>query len=148
MNRKLLTAILLFVVLLLGSVSCFANTNTNLGTEVKDSADKSKTTLQNAGEGIKNIASDIGSGVQGATTSITQGVQNMFDGHNGTTNRTDGIGTTNGNYTAARTSTDRLTGTTMTNTAWVWLILGIVGVVIVALTWYYVTQNNDSSKRH
>ena len=48
-----------------------------------------------------------------------------------------------GDYTATRTATDRITGTTMTNTAWVWLILGIVGVVIVALTWYYVSQYND-----
>ena len=47
MNKKLLTAILLFVILLLTSVSCYANTN--LGTEMQDSANKSQTTIQNAG---------------------------------------------------------------------------------------------------
>lgn len=140
MNKKLLTTLLLFIVLLFCSVSCFANTDNNLGSEMQDSANKSQTTIQNAGEGIRNIASDIGNGVERAAQDVGNGVADMFDGNDGagmgTDARTDG-------YTATRTSTDRLTGTTMTNTAWVWLILGIVGVVIVALTWYYVSQNND-----
>lgn len=139
MNKKLLTAILLFVVLLLGSVSCYANTANNLGTEIQNSANKTQTTIQNAGQGIKNVASDIGNGVQHAVQGIGNGMQ---DGLN-TTNNKDGIGVSTGNYATARTSTDKITGTTMTNTAWIWLILGIVGVVIVALTWYYVSQNNE-----
>lgn len=149
MNKKLLTAILFFAVLLFTSVSCYANNN--LGTEMQDSANKSQTTIQNAGEGIQNVASDIGNGVQGATQSIGNGVQDMFDGNEGTVTGNDneavGIMGTDmgdtGDYTATRTATDRITGTTMTNTAWVWLILGVVGVSIVALTWYYVSQNND-----
>ena len=159
MNKKILTAILLFVVLLFASVSCYANTN--LGTEMQDSANKSQTTLQNAGNGIQNIASDVGNGVQGAAQSIGNGIQDMFNGNDGTVtdseNEAVGIGTDNnnnentgmgatgttGDYGATRTATDRITGTTMTNTAWVWLILGVVGVAIVALTWYYVSQHND-----
>ncbi len=141
MKNKILTTILLFIVLLLCSASCFANNDTNLGNEVQDSAQKSQTTLQSAGEGIKNIASDIGNGVQDAAQDVGRGVEDMFDGN-------DNMRASTGNYTATRTSTDGMTGGAMTNTAWVWLILGIVGVVIVALTWYYVSQSNDSSKRH
>ena len=150
MNNKLLTAILLFTVLLLSSVSCYANSN--LGTEMQDSTNKSQTTIQNAGEGIRDVASDIGNGVQGAAESIGNGVQDMFDGNDGAVTNSDdeavGIMGTDmgdtGDYTATRTATDRITGTTMSNTAWVWLILGIVGAVIIALTWYYVAQHNES----
>ena len=37
--------------------------------------------------------------------------------------------------------TGNVTG--MSNTAWIWLILGITGIGIVALTWYYVAQDNN-----
>ena len=50
--------------------------------------------------------------------------------------------TTNTGYTATRTATD--TGYGMTNTAWIWLIVGIVGIMIVALVWYYVAQDTGT----
>ena len=150
MSKKFLTAILLFTAILLISVSCFA-TNTDLGTEMQDSADKTGETMQNAGEGIRNVAGDIGNGVQGMAEGIGNGIrdtaegigngfQDMFDGDDANT-------TTGGTYNATRTSAD-VTGTTgITNTAWIWLILGITGIVIVALTWYYVSQDNGSNRR-
>lgn len=54
------------------------------------------------------------------------------------------VGTTNNNYNATRTS---ITGTDqdntlfgMTGTAWTWLILGIAGIIIIGLVWYYSMQ--------
>ncbi len=150
MNKKFLTSFLVFIVVLLISATCFA-TNTDLGTEMQDSANKAGESMQNAGNGMMNMANDIGNGIQDMAEGIGNGirdtaqgigagVEDMFDG--------DDMNTTTGtNYNATRTSAD-VTGTTgMANTAWIWLILGITGIVIVALTWYYVSQDNGHNSR-
>lgn len=155
MNKKVLISISLFIVLLLTTVSCFANIN--LESEIQSSANRSEETLQNAGDGIKNIATDIGAGIKDTAQGIGNGIEDVIDGSDNdhgtgtvTESSNEAVGSTemtigeSSDYAATRTSTDMLTGTTMTNTAWVWLILGIVGIAIVALTWYYVSQNNDN----
>ena len=143
MNKKFLISLLAFAFLLCSSV-CFA---TNAGTEAKDSLQKSETTLENMGNGIKNIAQDVGNGIQGAAGSVGNSVKNMTDGnHNNTTNNartTTTTGTGTDGYTATRTNAN---AGGMTNTAWIWLILGIVGIVIVAMTWYYVSQDNSNKR--
>jgi len=59
------------------------------------------------------------------------------------------LDTTDGNYTATRTATTNNNFLGMSDTAWTWLILGIVGAAIVGLVWYYGAQyehrnyNND-----
>lgn len=145
MKNKLLLSILIILVVLLASIVCFANNDTNLGEELKNSTNKSEHTIQNAGEGIKNIASDIGNGIQNAANDIGKGVENVF--HAGTTGNSPTTTSTDG-YTAARTSTDS-TATGMggiSRAVWIWLIMGIVGIIIIALTWYYVTQDSHSRK--
>ena len=71
----------------------------------------------------------------------------MNNAKNAVMNAGNTVGTVTGtldngrsDYTATRTATtnDNLFG--MSNTAWTWLILGIVGIVIVALVWYYGAQ--------
>ncbi len=151
MNKKIFTSILLFVALFLCFNICFASDNTNLGTEVQDSIDKSKDSVQNAGNGIMNMTEDAGNGVENMAESvgnkikdmgqgITSSMQNMFD--DGNVNNSVTNDNNNNAYTAARTSAD-MAANGMTNTAWIWLILGVTGIVIIALTWYYVTQSND-----
>ena len=68
----------------------------------------------------------------------------MFDGNeseNADTNNSSNMVNTaeDSGYSATRTSTTGNAG--MTNSAWVWLIIGIVGIMIVALVWYYVAQD-------
>ena len=145
MNKKFLIITLFFIVFLFCSVSIYANTDGNLGNEIQESVNKSESTLQSAGEGIKNIASDIGNSLQDATTAITQEFNGKQQSPTETTNNNENR-TANSDYTATRTATDKLTGTTMSDTAWIWLILGIVGAIIIALTWYYVSQYNDKLK--
>mgnify|MGYP005794948569 CR=1 FL=1 len=154
MNKKMLASLLVFALLLFSSV-CFA---TNAGEEVQNSADKSKTTMENMGQGIENMAQDVGNGIQGAASSvgnavqgaasdIGNGVQDMFDGNDNTQNSTTGVesmGTDSTGYSATRTSASLSDG--MANTAWIWLILGIVGVVIVSLDWYYVSQDTTRKR--
>lgn len=143
MNKKILAIIILLIMSLFFSVYSFATNDTTFGDEVMDSVDKSKESIQNAGEQVKNITSDIGNEIQGTLHNAGQGMQDVLDGNDSMSSETQ-----SGDYTATRTATDQITGTTMSNTAWVWLILGIVGFVIVALTWYYVSQNTDYMKKN
>jgi hypothetical protein len=154
MKNKIFTAILLISLLLLSSI-CFASDTqlAALGNELHDSADKTKDSMQNVGKGLENLTNgvggamhNVGQGIQNTASTIGNGVQNAFTGMD---NR-NGLGTLtatdNGGYTATRLSTDA-GANLMSNTAFIWLIMGIVGVIIVALTWYYVSQNNDSHRR-
>ena len=56
------------------------------------------------------------------------------------------VATTNSNYNASRTSTATVLG--MNATAWTWLIVGIVGVAIVALVWFYGKEHSESSNNN
>lgn len=156
MNKKFVISLFVCLILLLSSV-CFA---TNAGGEAEASGEKTETTLDNVGNGIRDFAEGIGNGVRDAAEGIGNGVQDFFEGDTANGDRqgdnagmgtgdmgtatgmgTDGMGTDG--YTATRTNADG-TGSGMTNTAWIWLIMGIVGVVIVALTWYYVSQDTQN----
>lgn len=104
--------------------------------------------------GAKNIASDVGGAISsgvGATKNtlenagnmISNGAQNVTSGATGTTART----TTNATntYTATKTSTANVKVAGMTATGWAWLIVGILGVAIVALVWFYGRQHETES---
>lgn len=148
MNKKIFISILIVFAILL-STFVFANNDTTLGNELKNSIDKSGDTLQNVGEGARNVASDIGNGIQNAASNVGQGVENMFDGNDDNWGNNNNNGNNeNDGYVATRTTTDGGAGMTgmMNNTTWIWLIMGIVAVAIVGLTWYYVTQNTDARK--
>lgn len=149
MNKKIFTSILIVCTILL-STFCFANNTATLGNEVSQSVNKSEDTIQNFGEGVRNVASDIGNGIENAAGNVGQGVEDMFDGNQD--NNSQGNNSQDGNndgYVATRTTTDGgagMTGGLMSNNAWVWLILAIVAVAIIGLTWYYTTQNNDNRR--
>ena len=61
------------------------------------------------------------------------------------TSRTDNQGT---NYTATRTAADEGTLLGMNATAWTWLIIGMVGIAIIALVWYYSMQHDTIDKNY
>ena len=86
MNKKIFLSILLLTLICL-CTTCFA---TDLGSEVQDSMNKSWETMQNVGEGERNVASDIvtwdevavlsvGNGIRDVATGIGNGVPYMFD---------------------------------------------------------------------
>ena len=107
----------------------------------------------NAGNSIGNAITGTANAVVNGTKNLGNGIANMAndmtnadgDTENDATNTlgtTDGmLDTTNGDYTATRTATNNnMLG--LSDTAWTWLILGIVGVAIVSLVWYYGAQYN------
>lgn len=153
MNKKIFLTLLIFS--LLSIVFCaysFANNDT----------------MNNARNAVMHAGNSIGNVVSGATNTVVDGTKNLGNGITNVTNSlsnangdikndatntlsTNGgmLGTSNDNYTATRTATNNNNFLGMSDTTWTWLILGIVGVAIVGLVWYYGAQyehrnyNND-----
>ena len=113
------------------------------------------------GQGAVNIAEDIGHGAENVAHDIGNGVGNMVENarhamENGTGHllgMDDANRGTYGTFTSSEDASYTTYGGTSSNpltrfnSAWIWLIVGITGVIIVALTWYYVTQNADSDNK-
>ena len=138
--KKIFSVILLLIVsLLLTSTICFAE-NTNFGTEMQDSANKTGESMQNVRNGVMDFANDVGNGIKNTAEDVGNTMQGMFNGDNPNT-------TTGSNYNASRTSADVVGNVGPANTVWIWLILGITGIIIVALTWYYVSQDDRHGAR-
>lgn len=146
---KKITLIGLFTVLavLLFGISSFAANNI----------------ASDAVNGIRNVVGGAENAIGGAAAGITNGIRNGVSGVENVTENTIGTMTTNrnnatgntmgsmttdtnngGGYNATRTATTRMatTGATgtflgMGATAWGWLIMATVGIITVALVWYY-----------
>ncbi|MGN1327692.1 MAG: hypothetical protein ACI4VQ_06445, partial [Clostridia bacterium] len=102
------------------------NVASDVGTVVTRGVDATKNTVENAGNAVA-----------GATTT-KNATNNTVAGTTGTK-----TGTTTNNYTATKTNTGTVKVAGMTATAWAWLIVGILGVAIVALVWFYGKQHSD-----
>ena len=128
------------------------NSNVNLGDQITDSLDKT-------GDSIRNVTSDVMDA--GANTMRSMG--NTIDGDNNnntTTNRNNHTNNGNNNnndnrmsqrnlsngtnYNAVRTSVDEATTNgTMSTTTWIWIILAVAAIVIVAMIWYYAVKTDN-----
>jgi hypothetical protein len=130
MTKKLLILLSLFFCILFVSTVCFATVDINtVGNTVRDGVKATENAIGNTAGGISNGVTQMGNDA----SSITD------------TNRTDG-GQTTTDYTATRTATDGGTDATgfMGSTAWTWVILAIVAIIIIALVWYYANQNTNT----
>lgn len=139
MKKKFLISTVLLITVLVISTSYAFATNSMLDT---------------LGNGVQNVASGVGTmvtrgidatknTVEGAGNMISNGVDDARDTMTGTNvnaSRTGTTGTTN-NYTATRANTGDVTVAGMNATAWAWLIVGILGVAIVGLVWFYGRQH-------
>lgn len=170
MAKKSLISFCLFIALLLATPFVFAENN--LGNEMQNSFDKAQNSVGNFGNAVGGAISDVTNNISEGFSSImnddkstngTMGVttnrnttNNMNNTNNGyrtnTSNSNTGTGTntgTTGNYTATRTATStNVNGTGLSDTAIIWIVLGITAVVIVALVWYYGTQENNRTKNN
>lgn len=168
MLKKSLICALAIIILSLCCTICFANekgNNINLGNEIMKSIDKTENSMKNVVSGnvvkdagnmvndemnmIKNGVNNVGEGMRDAGNTVRNGannVRNDMDRDNDNNNNNAGVaGTNGGNYNTARTSVDQtLNGgvNTMTATTWMWIILIVAAVTIMAAIWYYATQGN------
>lgn len=148
MKKKfLISTVLLVTVLAVFTSSAFA-TNGMLNTlehGVQNVASDVGTMVTRGVDATKNTVENAGNAVTGATTTTKNATNNTVAG---TTTGTK-TGTTTTNYTATRTNTGNVKVAGMTATAWAWLIVGILGVAIVGLVWFYGRQHTTySSTNH
>ena len=148
MRKSLLLFSLIVAMLLIFSTFSFANNNimdglNSAGSTVKNMVDDAGNTIRSGvediGNGIKNGANDVENGIATGTLDIDTSMRDTTSG-----------ATSDDSYTATRTSAtdDNVMG--MSVTSWTWLIFGIVGILIVALVWYYGSQyenNNNYTNR-
>lgn len=140
MIKKFLTCSIITILLFLSTSFCFAaeenksndNKKSDLGSELTDSMNKIEKTADDL---LTDNDNDEGT----AAGAITD--DRMADDIIMNNDRNN-----NGNYDATRTSTDTdlMAGTTMDGTTWVWIILAVVGVVILATIWVYAMQNTGN----
>ena len=98
--------------------------------------------LQDAANAIEDGARDIAN----TTKSATGAAENSMN--NNSNSMQNNNRSSNSTYTATRTATSTTNPTFlgMTSTAWTWLIIGIAGIAIVALVWYYGSQIRTSNE--
>ena len=138
MYKKMLV---IFAILTIGIFSfsvCFAN---NDGSMLQDAANGVRDAVGGAENAIEDGAKDIANTTKGVTGSAENAMENK-DNSGKTTNNNR---TNNSYYTATRTATTTPTFMGMSSTAWTWLIIGIAGIAIVALVWYYGSQIRTSN---
>ena len=164
MLKKFLISTLAIIILSLCCTICFAaenGNNINLGNEIMRSIDKTENSMRNVVSGnvikdTENMMRDGANTIKSGVNDVENGTQNMantvsdnndMDTNNENRNNeetTAGMNN-NGGYNTTRTSADQTLNAginTMTATTWMWIILIVAAVTIMAAIWYYATQGN------
>ena len=139
MNKKEFFTLLLISLVVLST--CYSFAANGVGNAIKD-----------AGNTTGNLISGATGAIVDGTKKLTNSASNMMndmtnangDRENDATNTlatNDGIFDNNdGDYTATRTATDNGNMLGMSGNTWTWLIVGIAGIAIISLVWYYGAQ--------
>lgn len=150
MFKKVSLCIAIIAAMLLFTSFSFA---TNLGNEVQNSMEKTGNTVGNMVEGATNagkeVVNNVGNAVSGTMNNIRDGFNTVTDDMNNNS-ATDDINDstannqndTNNNYIATRTAT--FGAGTNNSTMWIWVVLGVVALLIIGLSWYYMSDNRNS----
>lgn len=131
LKKSLLILFIIFTILCISNI-CFA---TDMGNTVKNAVGNGTNTVV---DGVSNLASDVRNGVGHVENGIEDALT-MDDSNNTNLGITANTGMA-GDYTTTRA--DAAGAGTDTTTMWVWIILAIAAIVIVALVWYYGSQNH------
>ncbi len=140
MLKKSLIILSIFCALIFTSSICFA-ANLMQGAE---------STLNRAGEGIHDMVNGATEAAGNAKDSVSSMVEDIKNGaksagdniHDSMSKAGDSVSgmITNNEYSATRTSATNMTNT---GTNFVWIILAIAAIAIVALVWYYGSQADN-----
>lgn len=139
MSKKILYGILLFLAMTIFSVTyCFAN---DFSRDMEDAANG----VRDVVGGAENTVEDAAAGVVDGSKDITRGIENA--GKNMKNNMQDNMQNTT-NYSTTRTSTTATTNNNatflgMNSTTWIWLILALAAIGIIAIVYNFSKQNND-----
>ena len=148
MQKKVLLGFLLIAIIICCSKYTFA---AELMNDVKNTTNGIKNMMQNAENKVEDTAKDAMNSSKNMTEDITNGMRstenNMTNDNNRDNVSTDQTDSNSGNYTATRTSTGENNSTLfgMDSVTWVWLIMAIVAISIIALIYAYSTTMNSSN---
>ena len=146
MKNKIIFSILVSIILAFTSIICFAASDENkitmkgLGNEITSSINETEKSIDNL---VYMDTFDHASETRTTDNSIMDNMGNAVEGLGNdienTTNKA--VAGTTGNYYAGETMTTN--GNGMSATTWIWIVLAIVAVIIIASVWYYASQRND-----
>ena len=132
MTKKIILTITFILFALFASTYSFATDNMKNG--AMDAANGVRNAVGDVENGVEDTAKDISGAIRKSTNDVEK-AGNDVTGDIKSSNNKD-------NHPATRTATD--VGTGMSNTMWIWLIMAIVAVAIIALIWFYTAQNKNN----
>lgn len=146
MKVKAFLATIIATLFIIFSTSCFATNDmaNTAGNGVRNVVNGAGNVVEGATRGAGNVIQGIAGGIGQGMSNIGNGIQNMTQGDMANDNDRNN----NDGYTATRTSamTNSASNGTflgMNGTTWSWVIMGILGVSIIALVWFYGKQHED-----
>ena len=134
MSRKIIIISTIFVIVCSFTSICFANTENmmdaakNTTVDLKDEITKSIDKTENSTRNVTKDAMTKGSQMMNSTKNMI----NNMTGNNDNTAR----------YNTTRTAVDDAYFGTggMDTTTWLWIILAVAAIIIIAAVWYYAIQ--------
>lgn len=133
MNRKFFVSLAILLFIIFSFSICLATDGSGIGTAAND--------VRNFVGGVEDTVENAAMDVSNASKGATGGTENMMNG-----NRTSGMSSSNMNsgYSATRTNTDTTMG--MSQNTWIWLVLGVAAIAIIAVVWYYSMQFTNTGR--
>ena len=159
MTKKIMLTIIFSLTLLFSATVCFAESEnkteaTNLGNEITTSMDKTEKSIDSIGDnkkdnennndskldnvrdGVRSTVENVENGIEDAVNDVVDGARDL--GNDVEENNTAVAGTTS-NFASGDMATTN-DGTGMSGTTWLWIILAVVAIAIIAAVWYYAAQ--------
>lgn len=108
--------------------------------------------IRNAVGGPENVVEDAAMGITNGAREGMNKIENAGQNASNDMKNKTNMSSNDSNYTSQRTST-RMASTegnffTNNSTLWTWVTMAILGVIIVALVWYYGKQFNYTDNYH
>ena len=158
MKKKFLFAVLLsvlFIFCMTYTLATDSNMMQDATNSIRDMAGSAENAMEDAAGAVSNTSKNVTGDMQEGLNNMLDNNQNNSDNNNNNNgddpNTTTGASTDNsgnngtysnnnipGNYTAERTATSTdgtLAG--MNSTTWIWLIMAVLAIAIIALVYYY-----------
>ena len=155
-KKVFLTIIFTLIFVLALTTMAFAessgNSTTKLGNEVTSSMNKTersmddlvdRSDLDEAGQEVTDGVRDMGNTVRDGINDVGRGIEDLGDEDDSKTTDNRAVAGTTGNFSAGQVQTDGENTNGMSRTAWIWIIMVVVALIIIAAVWYYATQKQN-----
>lgn len=107
----------------------------DMGNTVKDGARSVENTVEDGVEKAENVIENGAEAVENTTNNATRDMENGVD------DTRNAISGETSNFTSGETNDNTNNG--MSTRTWVWIIIAVIAVIIIAAVWYYASNKND-----